>query len=276
MYLVFDIGGTNMRIGISSDGKTIQKSTLIPTPKDFDQGVQILKQNADELSGRQKIEAAAGGIAGPLDKEKAMLVASSHLRGWINKPFKKELENLLKYPIYLENDTALEGLGEAIKGPGANRKIVAYIAIGTGVGGVKIENGKIDENAMGFEPGHQIIIADGLDCNCGGKGHLETYVGGYYLQRKYHKRAEEIKDSTIWDEVFKYLAMGLYNTSVHWSPEIIILGGSVTESLNLEKVTEYLVQFSTVFPKPPIVVRGSLGHKAGLYGALEYLKQQKI
>ena len=39
-----------MRIGVSADGETIKETKIIPTPKEFDQGILALKQVADELS----------------------------------------------------------------------------------------------------------------------------------------------------------------------------------------------------------------------------------
>lgn len=273
MVLVFDIGGTNMRLAVSTDRKTISEFKIIPTPQDFDQGIQILKQTTDQISGGQKIEAVAGGLAGPLDKEKATLVASPHLRGWVRKPLKMELEKIFSTPVQLENDTAMGGLGEATKGAGVGKNIVAYLTVGTGVGGVRIVNGKIDQNSLGFEPGHQIIVIDGGPCNCGGKGHLETYVGGLYIEKKYHQKAEDITDPGIWDEVSNYLAVGLHNITVLWSPDILVLGGSVSKSLPLEKVANYLNDMLKIFPQPPKLVKAALGVEAGLYGALEYLKQ---
>ncbi len=272
MYFIFDIGGTNLRVGISSDKKTLDKTKVLPTPESFEQGIQILKQSADELSKEEKIIGTAGGIAGPLDKEKTMLAASSHVKGWVQKPLKEELEKTFNCPVSLENDTAIEGLGEANFGAGKDKEIIAYITIGTGVGGMRIVNGSIDKNALGFEPGHQIIIPDGNLCACGGKGHLEAYVAGSYLEKIYGQKGKDIKDPAIWDQIARYLAIGLTNTAVHWSPEIIILGGSVSKSLPLEKVKAYLKEFLTVFPQAPEVTLATLGHDAGLYGALELLK----
>ena len=88
---------------------------------------------------------------------------------------------------------ALGGLGEANFGQYKDEKIIAYIAIGTGVGGVRIVDSQIDRNSQGFEPGHQIIVIGGKDCHCGGKGHFEAYVGGYYLERDFHKKGEDIR-----------------------------------------------------------------------------------
>lgn len=273
MYLEFDIGGSNIRIGISADGQNIT-SKVFPLDPNFEQGMKIFKQAAAELSGGEKIQAAAGGIAGPLDKEKTMLSASPNIPGWVNRPLKDRLQEIFNCPVILENDSALVSLGEATKGPGANHKIVACLALGTGVGGARIVNGKIDESSLGFEPGHQIIVIDGDKCNCGGKGHLEAYIGGNYIQRKYNQKAEDIKDPAIWDEVTKYLANGLNNAAVYWSPGIIILAGSVTQSVPLEKVNRYFRQFCTIFPSPPEVVKGTLGDNAGLYGALALIHQK--
>lgn len=261
-----------MRIAASSDRETIAQTKTVPTPTDFEQGIQILRQISGELSGEEKIASAVGGIAGALDKDHSILVASPHLKGWVQKPLKKDLENIFGCRVTLENDTALNGLGEAVKGAGLGYSIVAYLGIGTGIGGVRIVGQKIDENSLGFEPGHQVIVADGNPCNCGGKGHLEAYVAGSYIEKIYQQKAEDIKDESIWEEIAQYLALGLNNTIVHWSPDIVVLGGSVAKSLPLDSITTYLKNELKMFPQAPQIVLAALGDNAGLYGALELLK----
>lgn len=273
MFLVFDIGGTNMRIATSLDGKTLAATKIVPTPQDFDKGIRTIKQIADELSAGEKIDTIAGGLAGPLDKDKTMLVKSPHIGEWIQKPFKQQLEKTFNAAVYLENDADLAALGEACFGAGVNHNIVAYLTISTGVGGGRVVNQKIDENALGFEPGHQIIVPDGNPCNCSGKGHLESYVSGSGLQKTYQKKAEEITDPKIWDEVAKYLAIGLNNVTVFWSPDIIVLGGSVMKSISLGTVRGYLKEVLTIFPQAPEIQLAKLGDPAGLYGALSLLNQ---
>src|SRR3989338_2402377 len=90
-YLVFDIGGTKMRIGISSDGREIEKKEVYQTPSDYYVGVSQIRDFIDRNSLRGKIKAAAGGIAGPLDREKTMLVNSPNLPLWVLKPLKSTL-----------------------------------------------------------------------------------------------------------------------------------------------------------------------------------------
>ena len=59
MYLLFDIGGTNMRIALSRDGQTFEEPHIIPTPKDFDAGMLALKNLATELLAGEKATAAS-------------------------------------------------------------------------------------------------------------------------------------------------------------------------------------------------------------------------
>lgn len=276
MYLLFDIGGTNMRIAVSSDGKTLADTKNVPTPQDFEQGLKNFKTIADELSKGEKIEAIAGGVAGPLDKDKTMLVASPHIGGWVNKSLTEGLKQIFGVEVHLENDADLAALGETNFGAGVGHKIVSYLTISTGVGGGRVVDGKIDQNALGFEPGHQIIVPYGNSCNCGGKGHLEAYVSGNAIERIYGKKGQDLADPKAWDEVASYLAIGLNNVTVFWSPDVIVLGGAVMKSVPLEAVKSYFKQALTIFPTPPPpeIVEAKLGDSATLYAALALLGQK--
>lgn len=247
-----------MRIAVS-DGDKIIQTKIIPTPKDFEEGIAVIKS----ATKGQKITRIAGGVAGPLDKEKTMLIKSPHIGGWVGKPLKQRLTEIFEAQVLLENDTALVALGEATTGAGVGKNIVAYLGIGTGVGGARIVNGSIDQNALGFEPGHQTVVIDGNPCHCGGKGHLETYVAGGYLN----------KNTADWDQVAKYLAVGLNNTIVHWSPDIVVLGGSVMQSIPIIQVKNYLKENLIIFPQVPDIVLSKLGNEAGLHGGLTILNQ---
>lgn len=275
MYILFDIGGTKMRIAFSPDGNGFDEPRVIPTPQDFDRGMEAFGTAVRELAGGKEIRAAAGGIAGPLDREKKVLVNSPHLPGWIRRPLKRKLRKILDAPVYLENDAAMAGLGEAAFGKGKGRKVVVYMTISTGVGGSRVVNGKIDESAMGFEPGHQIIDPSGSLCpGCKSvPGYLEKYVSGSALEKRYRKKAYEIADSRVWEEVAYFLAYGLNNTIVHWSPDIVILGGSVTEKISLKRVGFHLRRIMKIFPKIPLIEKAVLGDFGGLYGAVQLLKR---
>lgn len=273
MYLVFDIGATNTRLATSNDLDELENIVKIPTPENFEEGIKIFAEEAKKICANSKIKAIAGGIAGPMSKDKSASFPPN-LPNWSGKPLQFEIEEAMDCKVYLENDAALAGLGEAVYGPGRGKRIVGYLTISTGVGGVKIIDGRIDPNNMGFEPGHQIIVPNGAPCGCGGLGHLESYVSGTGIQKIYGKNAEDIDDGKIWDEVLNNLAIGLNNVSVLWSPDLIILGGSVMNKLPIDKLRNKFSENLKIFNSHPEIIRNGLGDEVGMYGAMALLKSK--
>jgi glucokinase len=272
MYLVFDIGGSKIRLGISEDKQTLSgEPKVIDTPKDFAEGIKILKETVAGMLNGKKLTAVAGGVAGVLDKTRSELARAPHIEDWAWKPLRSELEKAFNCPVRLENDSAVVGLGEAHEGRGKGQKIVAYLTVSTGVGGARIINGKIDENSFGFEPGHQLIVPEGEMClACGIKGHLEAYISGYQVGIRYKMPAYEIADAGVWEELSKYLAFGVNNILVHWSPDIVVIGGSMMKRVGIpiERVREHLKEIFKIFPAVPPIELATLGDLGGLYGGL--------
>ena len=266
-----------MRLAVSKDGKSFGEPKIVTTPKDFMEGMRLFERLARELLGDAKPEAVAGGIAGPLDGEHTMLVSSPHLSSWTGEPLKRELEKRFGMPVYLENDAAIVGLGEVIHGAGRGYDIVVYITVSTGVGGARFVDGKIDRNAMGFEPGHQIIDMNGAVCpGCKKKGYLGRYVSGAAVEQRFGKHPAEITDEKTWEELARWLAVGLNNSIVHWSPNIVVLGGSMmlkSPGISIERVKVHLEKINHIFPKLPILKTAELKDLGGLYGALVLAKQ---
>lgn len=265
MYLLFDVGGTKTRIAVSKYGKSLNSTKIIPTPKNAEQGIRIIAGIAKEFAQGEKIKAAAGGFAGTLDQNKTKLFGARNLPGWVGKPLAQTLQKTLGAPVFLENDAALAGLGEATVGVGKGSKILAYLTVSTGVGGARIVSGRIDEKTFGFEPGQQIIEG----------GHtLEWFISGKELEKRLGKQTREIKDSPTKEKLARYLAIGVNNIIVHWSPDVIVLGGSVMNIISLARVRFYLKKvFKTRAVRPPVIKRAVLGDLSGLHGALIYLKQ---
>jgi glucokinase len=272
MYLVFDIGGSKTRLGISEDKQTLLgEPRIIDTPRVFEDGMKLIGETVGEMLAGKKLTAAAGGVAGVLDKTKSELARAPHLDGWAWKPLGEGLETALNCPIRLENDSAVVGLGEAHEGKGKGQKVVAYLTVSTGVGGARIIDGKINESSFGFEPGHQIIVPDGAMClACGVKGHLEAYISGYQVGITYKMPAYEIADANVWEELSKYLAIGVNNILVHWSPDIVVIGGSMMKQVGIpiERVRHHLKDIFKIFPAIPPVELAALGDLGGLYGGL--------
>lgn len=279
MFILFDIGGTKMRVVAADYEKLLGEPVVVSTPKDFNEGIDTLKRIIDNISidltaSGRSITAIVGGVAGPLDSGKTMLVKSPNLNGWVGQDIKNALHFYYKVPVVLENDSALVGLGEAHFGAGRGKNIVVYITVSTGVGGVRIVNGKIDEAAVGFEPGHQIIDPDNSLCpTCDGND-LEAYVSGTAIEKRFGMKPHEIHDNAVWEELAKFLAYGLNNTIVHWSPDIVVLGGSMMKEVGIPvpSVRKYLSEILKIFPEAPTIEKAELGDFGGLYGSLAYAR----
>ena len=272
MYLLFDIGGTKTRLALSIDAKNFKEPVIIETPRKFEEGISVFKDTVKELTKGEKITKAVGAISGPLDKEHSMVVNAPHLTGWNNKPLKKELEKMLSAPVVIENDAALVGLGEAVHGAGKGYDIVAYMTVSTGVGGARIVGGKIDASSMGFEPGHQFIDAGASLCpDCKEPKDLDSYVSGSGVKARYGKEAYEIDDPAVFEELAEWLAYGLNNTIVHWSPDVVVLGGPMITgdpAIPLDSIQKHVSEILHIFPNPPPIVKAKLEDVGGLYGAL--------
>lgn len=260
-HIIFDIGGTKMRVARRIDNSTFSEPKKIATPQNGQEGISALLELAHEVGGGEPIESMSGGIAAVFEGER--IVNSSNLAGWVGVDF-GEISKEAGFRVTVKNDAAVVGLGEVHHGSGRGRTIAVYITVSTGVGGARMVDGNIDASTFGFEPGHQILDIDGLRT-------LEDLVSGKSFEARFGKKPYEVTESEVWEEAAKNLAIGLHNITVHWSPEVIILGGPMMigdPAIPIEHVRDYFKEISTIFTKLPEIEPASLEDNGGLYGAL--------
>lgn len=276
--LLFDVGGSNMRLAVTKNGKRFATPIVTASPKGYRSAIRTITHLGRQLSDSHRITAVVGGIPGTLNPDKNRLIGSPHLPRWVGKPLARDLATRLKTKVRLENDADLAGLGEAHHGAGRGFSILAYLTISTGVGGTRIVDGQIDRATIGLEPGHQIINFDGPTYapyrNPYLRGTLEALVSGTAIQHRYHRPPRQIRSAAVWREAAKLLAIGLVNVSYLWSPEAVVLGGSMMKKpgIAVSDVRSYLKLLLRSF-RIPKLARAKLGDFGGLYGALELLKQ---
>lgn len=278
MYILFDIGGTKTRVAVTSDLETITAVEKFDTPLLYREGLKTVVEAVRKLSGGASITGMAGGIRGPLNHEKTGIVSEKVLTDWVGRALTKDLSKELGTPVYLENDTAIVGLGEVHYGAGKGHDIVAYHTVSTGVGGARYVHGKLDVVSVGFEPGHQILDIDRTILGSHIPPTLENMVSGTALQKRRGVKPYEIaQDDAVWDELAKYLANGLKNTIVYWSPEVIVLGGSMIigdPRIFLEPIQKYTTEVLDGLLPCPVIVDAVLKDEGGLYGAMALIKEK--
>lgn len=269
MHFLFDIGGTNIRLALVEDPSrdiSIESVKKIPTPNSFIEAIQLFQNFLEENNAVGKIEKTIGGTTGVLDRSRSTIVNSLHLPEWKDKNLKEELAKVTQSDVQIENDAALAALGEATFGVGKDYPIVVYLTVSTGVGGGRAANKKLEESNLNFEIGHQIINYDGEP------KYLEDLISGSGLSKKHGLKAEEITDSAIWSEVEKILAVGLNNILVHWSPDVVVIGGAVGRGLNLDNVSAELKNVMRIYPELPPIIKSDLRHNV-IHGALYLLRE---
>jgi|SRR3989344_2114754 len=250
--ILFDIGGTKTRVAYSLNGESFEEPIVFETVKNYEEGIAVFIENIKKVTNGREIKNIVGGITKSI--------------GWSEEKLKEDLQKEFEAEINIENDAAMAGLGEANFGAGKGFGIVAYITVSTGVGGARIVERKIDEKSVGFEPGQQIIDIEG------GEGKtLEDLISGRALHQKTGKHPKEITDQRVWEEHARFLAIGLNNIIVEWSPDCVVLGGSMitgNPAIPLDKAGEYLKDILKIFPELPIIKKAELGDFGGLWGGL--------
>lgn len=279
MFVVFDIGGTKTRIALSHDGKEIGIPTVYRTPPDFHEAMRVFSHAVTTLTQGAPVTMAAGGIAGPLNKDKTQVLGGPNIQDWWGKPLKQRLQEAVRAPVFLENDAAMGGLGEAVYGAGIGYDIVAYLTVSTGVGGSRIVRNRIDTSSLGFEPGKMIIDAGNtLSPGSSDYGVLEDYVSGAGIKRQHKKEAYEIESQHFWDEKSELLAYGVHNVCVLWSPDIVVIGGALMQppGISVPIIRERLEKTMRIFTVQPVVEIAKNGDFVGLYGGLAYVNYHAL
>ena len=259
MNIVFDIGGTNMRVAVVRD-EEIEDVTKIQTPHESKDMIETLIAIALEKSAGEKIEAVVGGIPGVIS-DGTFVFQPPHLAHWIGTSFTPILEERLGARVRAANDMTLIGTGEANRGAGKGSRIMVYVTVSTGVNGVRVVDGVADPSTYGSEIGHQFTP----------DGELESLISGTAVRKKFGIEPKNLDSFDERNTLADYLAVGLYNSVLHWSPDTIVLGGSMITGVNpipLERVEQSLrKRVRTIYPECPKIKMAELGDNGGLIGA---------
>ncbi|MBI5700566.1 ROK family protein [Candidatus Saganbacteria bacterium] len=281
-----DIGGTKIASAIAdSNGKIVSD---INVPTHADQGktkviANIIKSVKTLIAGNKvKVSAIGIGAPGPIIYDKGIIINPPNLSGWKKVNLKSILEDEFNMPVYVDNDANCAALGEALFGAGVNAKDFLYITVSTGIGGGIIIDRKIyrGKNGSAGEFGHMIIDPSGYKCGCGNYGDLEAMASGTSIRKRSGDDAMAIhikagqgdkKALKVIDETTKYLGMGLANLINIFNPELVVVGGGLSNmgELLLKPTRKYAKEYSLPLPYSSVkIVRAKLGSNSGVMGAI--------
>ncbi len=307
--LAIDMGGTDIKTGVVDDQFNIIKRHVIPTgpERPFEVVVADMAQAAKDVAAMCGLTFAdfpcvGVGVPSCINPHSGLLVFANNTN-WRNAPLREELRKHIPVPVYIGNDANCAVVGEAMAGAARGKKDVLMITLGTGLGGGLIMDGKLylGADGMGMEPGHTILVHNGLPCTCGLLGCLEAYgsVVALIQQAKdamalhpescLHELSRansgKLNGKIIFDcaisgdetakavvnQFLEYVANGIGSLVNLFRPEVVLIGGGICDAgdylmipLN-EKLPKYVFA-SDIIGCPP-AIRATLGNAAGTIGA---------
>jgi glucokinase len=199
----------------------------------------------------------------------------------------------LKIRAFVLNDAISAMMAEARFGAAKGRKNVVMLTLGTGVGGAILIEGKPYQGAFNKAGhiGHMVIDSDGeADC-IGMPGSLEDAIGNCTILKRSsgkfsstHDLLEAVRNgnsyaSDVWLTSVKKLAIGIAALTNILSPEMIILGGGITEAGNdlFEPLEKYMSNYEwRAGGYHTEIVKAQYGDLAGAVGAACFAREQKI
>jgi glucokinase len=167
-------------------------------------------------------------------------------------------------------------------GAGRGCRVIVAVALGTGVGGGIMIDGRLHLGAFGTagEIAHQVIDPDGPLCGCGNRGCVETLtkadaltsLAGLDTAEEVFAAAADGDERALAaiDQVAQYLGLALANAVTLLGPDRVIVGGGISEAgeLVLDPITRVVKERVTLVPADRIeVVLAELGPLAGAVGA---------
>ncbi|WP_416147495.1 ROK family protein [Salipaludibacillus sp. HK11] len=245
-YLSFDFGGTFVKDGIIGEDGSITQTNKIPLPATLD---DLLEHIAFVTKKHRDCEGIAISAPGAVSPD-GIIYGSSAITYLHKKDnIRKLIEAKTGMPVHIENDANCVGYAEVWNGAAKGKKDVLAVVIGTSIGGAVIKDGVIHKGAHlhGGDFGYML-----MNKNYTSENDIWSRVAS---TSSLIRKVAELKkcDPSEWsgetifesadagdsdcqqalDEFYHYLAVGLYNLQYMFDPEVILLGGGISQQERL-------------------------------------------
>lgn len=184
------------------------------------------------------------GLPGIIDNDTGEVMFSVQL-GWRNVPLAERLKEITGYDVAVDNELKAKALAEHMKGAAIGSQRTVLLGFGNGVGSAVIMDGEIYRgrtNSAG-EIGHTTIDPNGMLCDCGKAGCLQTYI----IINSLLSEANKIRPVRTIEELFEarhagerwamhlieralmYMAITINNVVCMYNPDSVILSGELAD-----------------------------------------------
>jgi len=291
-----DIGGTKLAVGMVTESGQVLSRKESPTDAGrYVNGLATIAGLLRETAQIAGVEITGIGIGstGPVDPFTGKFGEVDFLPGWRGQNPAEDLARMFHVQVALENDADAAAMAEAGWGAGKNKSRLIYVTVGTGIGGGIVFDGHLYRGVDGSHPelGHQVIDPSGPLCSCGFRGCWESLAAGpamvawldakapaEYPHREHltakricelAKKGDVLARQAVEREAY-YLGLGVANLINLFTPDVIVLSGSVMKSaiLFLDGIRKVICRGCRFVPfEKTELALASLGEDANLIGA---------
>ena len=261
-----DVGGTSIRAGVVDFRGDVLDLTRTGTPSGEQALDDAIVGVISELTGRHRVTAVGLAVAGFVAEDRRTVRFAPHL-AWRQAMVADRISSRIGLPVVLEHDANAAALAEHRFGAARGSSVAVMIALGTGIGGALLLDGKIFRGAYGIAPelGHLTLVPGGRPCSCGKNGCWERYCSGTALattaiellagyqgtpSQLVREAAADSRSITgrrvaaaardgdpiacqAMSQLSHWLGEGLALVADVFDPEIVVIGGGLSESAPL-------------------------------------------
>lgn len=292
MILGIDIGGTNIKFGVTQDDYTLVKRSSIPTnsSRPVEEIISDIVAKVNELHQEYPFDRIGIGTPGDIDSVNGVCIRANNLP-YKHTPIVAMISEGTGLPVAIANDATAALYGEIYAGAGREYPNIIMVTLGTGVGGGIAIDGKpyLGTKGYGGELGHMVIKYDGLPCPCGLVGCYEQYASVTALIRQALEAAAQAPDSLLAKktetdfsalDIFKakeegcpvaakvidqyagYITIGLNSFENIFQPDAFVIGGAISS-----QEENLLALVRAKLDKPARLFASALKNDAGIIGA---------
>ncbi|MDL2305651.1 ROK family protein [Bacteroides sp. OttesenSCG-928-D19] len=231
MKIGIDLGGTNVRAGVVHQGNIIRK---IAEPCRADESEKEVTDHIISMIWQlmtDQVESIGIGVPSVVDVEKGIVYNVANIPSWVKVPLRSILEKEFGISVAINNDCNCLALGEHKFGEGMNYKDIVCVAMGTGVGAGIIINGKLYN-------GHNIGAGE-IGCLPYLEHDYEYYCGSLFFSQKHNFTGKDaflmaqkgdLKALQLWEQMGLHIGELIKVILFTYDPQIIILGGSISNA----------------------------------------------
>ena len=234
MKIGIDLGGTNMRVGLT-DGATLVNSVIEPCPAKETEEV-VLNQLKRQIAQLMSSDVTGIGIGVPsvVDSVRGIVYNVANIPSWKEVHLKEQLEKEFGIPVAVNNDANCLALGVWKYGEGKGTRDMVGLTMGTGIGSGIIINGQLYNgvNTGAGEIGSLPFKDADYEFYCSSRffSHLHGDTGANFGKRAQAGDAEAI---AVWNEFGQNVGELIKAVLLTYAPEAIIIGGGIASAFSL-------------------------------------------